>query len=639
MSDNSLEAVVVTASRVEEIAGSVPVAVTVITEDDIERLKPYDLGDLLKHFGIQIGEYGLGNGFAAVTIRGFSTSGQASDAGDILFLLDGRRYGLNNVSTIPMENIARVEVIKGAASMQYGPEAIGGVVNLISKRGSEDFKLKISQQIGSFGISKSRLGVSGMIKNFDYSIGGMYARNNDFSLPDGSTLKNTHMHYKILGSANLGYNFTPDQRVGFVFSQFGSVNSRSGGVRPTASDPYNVRYATGEIQRENWSWDLNYQGALPDLNLSYLARYHKGHDNYVGTENRFNYHGGRYSSIQHSYEGASVSASWSGAILHLTGGMDYYREEMNKSSIPQYSAYKDIAGYLIAKVGLLEETIWLSAGVRYDSFEVESLADTGVKSNDLTRTTPSLGVSYSPFPFLRVRANYSTAYRLPTPNQLSADYINAGWRNIGNPNIKPQSAKTMEGGVDFSFFYAMLSLTYFTTDYKDMIQQVVSCPSPTCDPGERTYTNLDGTTKFRGLEASLDWEMGHYFDWPFDLKPSVSLTRMYKYDNVSSGVKTVIVDVADINISYGISLSYPEIGLKASVDAYYYGQQWDSDGYEVGGDTIVDIHIEKELYDFGDKGKLSVGADVVNATNRLYMTVDPYLQPGRHFMVNLTYEY
>ncbi|MDR1040507.1 MAG: TonB-dependent receptor [Deltaproteobacteria bacterium] len=641
-SDGILASVVVTAGRVEENAASVPVAVTVISGEDIDRLKPFDLGDLLKHYGIQIGEYGLGQGFAAVTMRGFATAGQASDVGDILFLLDGRRYGLNNPSTIPMENIERVEIIKGAASMQYGPEAIGGVVNLISRRGSENFKLKLSQTLGSFGIAKSRLAVSGFSHGFDFSLGGQYARSGAYSLPNGEGFENTGLHFRNQGSANLGYNFNEDHRVGLVVTTHKSVNSRSGGIRPTAANPYNVRYPFGEFQRYNWSWDLNYEGAIPERNLQWLARAHKGFDRYIGTENRFDYTGARYSNIQHDYKGASLSLTWQNSFLRLTGGFDYYNEEMNKTSVPRYSANNDVAGYLIAKVSLLDESLWLTGGVRRDRFTMKTQTASGVNQSDLFRTTPSFGLAYAPTPWLRFRANYSSAYRLPTPNQLTADYVSSGWHNIGNPNVKPQSSNTIEGGLDVSVYEANFSLTYFTTDYKDMIDYKVICPAAACGgTGERTYVNLSGKTEFRGLELSLDWDAGKFFGWDFSLKPSLTLTRMFRYVNTDeNGARTVLDSVTDINVSYGLLFSHPEYGLKASLDAYYYGQGIDPlDNRLMGGDTVVDFHLEKELISFNGRGKLSLGLDIVNLTNHYYMTVNPYPQAGRHFLVNLDWEY
>jgi vitamin B12 transporter len=636
-SENILEEIVVTAGRVAEEAVSVPVAVTVITSEDIQRLNPYDLSALLEHFGIQVADYGAHNGFAVVTIRGFKNGEQASDIGDVLFLVDGRRYGLNNPGTISMENIERVEIIRGAVSMQYGPEAVGGVVNLISRRGTEDFKAKITQEIGSFSTARTKASFSGRVQNFDFSLGGQYARSSSYSLANGAIFANTGLPHKVVGSANLGYNFTEDHRIGFVFNYFDGVMNRSGGMRPTAANPYAVRYPYGEYQRKNWNWDLNYNGAIPENNLTFLARFHKGHDTYIGTENRLNYMGGRYSNIQHDYQGANLNASWNNGIVYLTGGFDYYLEEMNKTSFPTFSSQKDLAAFLIAKISLLNDTLWLTGGIRYDKFTVELEGLTGVKTSSLTRTTPSFGVAYSPVHWLRLRGNYSSAYRLPTPNQMAADYITSGRHLIGNPNIKPQSATTFEGGFDIAIHEVNLAVTYFNTNYKDMIVEAPLCP--TCDPPQSTYRNV-ASSQFRGLELAFDWDLGLYFGWPFSLKPSIYLTKMLKYHSNEGGVDEEIVLISDLNMSYGVRFSYPDIGLNASIDADYFGHQWELyRTFKVGGNTVYSLHIDKELLSLQDAGKFTLGVDIKNLTNVDYQTINPYPQAGRHFLLSLSYEY
>ncbi|MDR2352415.1 MAG: TonB-dependent receptor, partial [Deltaproteobacteria bacterium] len=97
--------------------------------------------------------------------------------------------------------------------------------------------------------------------------------------------------------------------------------------------------------------------------------------------------------------------------------------------------------------------------------------------------------------------------------------------------------------------------------------------------------------------------------------------------------------------AYGISFTYPEYGLYASVDANYFGKQlpsWGSTtwaGVKFGGNHIFDLHISKELYKWESAGRIILKADVLNLANKFYQLSAGYPQPGRAFYLSLRYEY
>jgi outer membrane receptor protein involved in Fe transport len=165
------------------------------------------------------------------------------------------------------------------------------------------------------------------------------------------------------------------------------------------------------------------------------------------------------------------------------------------------------------------------------------------------------------------------------------------------------------------------------------------CGPPDCDPVQNSYHNIPGITKFSGLESSLDWDIGHYFDLPFSLKPYVSLTKMFEYHTHEDDEKQAEPDISDLNVSYGVRFSHPDSGFKASVNAYYFGDIVDPAEGKVGGYNVVNLHLEKELAALANAGRFVIGLDVLNATNQYYMTWNNYPQPGRYFRFNLAYEY
>jgi outer membrane receptor for ferrienterochelin and colicins len=135
------EEVVVTATRRQQEALDVPQHVTVITADEIQRSGAANLGDLLKSgSGVSVTGYGPEGSLQSLSLRG-STSSQ------VLVLVDGLRapgsHGGADLSMIPLEDVERIEIVRGGASALYGADAVGGVVNIITRK-QADGKLRLS---------------------------------------------------------------------------------------------------------------------------------------------------------------------------------------------------------------------------------------------------------------------------------------------------------------------------------------------------------------------------------------------------------------------------------------------------------------------------------------------------------------
>lgn len=147
----SLEEVVVTATRTPENISKVPASVTVVTQDQIAKKNAVTITDALKDYsGIFVSRpKGLADNSGDTQIRGF-----ADDS--ILVLYDGMPMnnaydGDINWAAIPIDNVAKIEIVRGAASSLYGGRAVGGVINIISKNPPEHFTTKVGMLYGSNG--------------------------------------------------------------------------------------------------------------------------------------------------------------------------------------------------------------------------------------------------------------------------------------------------------------------------------------------------------------------------------------------------------------------------------------------------------------------------------------------------------
>lgn len=168
----TLPEVVVTATRYEEEIRRIPASVTVITEEDIRNSNAQTIVEILKaQPGILVRDF-LGNGkTATVDMRGFGETAPSNT----LVLVDGRRVNeitLAGVdwSQIPLDRVERIEIIRGMGSVLYGDNAVGGVINIITKKGRGRPSLEVGAIYGSYEFNSQRAGLSGSQKGVSYSI-------------------------------------------------------------------------------------------------------------------------------------------------------------------------------------------------------------------------------------------------------------------------------------------------------------------------------------------------------------------------------------------------------------------------------------------------------------------------------------
>lgn len=204
--------IIVSASRDYREACRIPANVTVLTAADIDQVGSATIVDVLKSLdGIYFRTTSGDASQAQITMRGFGENSH----GRVLVLLDGRKLNRPDMAginwcQIPLNNIERIEVLRGSQSALYGDYAIGGVVNIVTKKGAPTPEYSVSAMGGSYGMNIQRLGASG-------SSGPVsYAANAERNQSSGYRDRSAYLDWG--GGVNLGYDINAQNNVALVLS-------------------------------------------------------------------------------------------------------------------------------------------------------------------------------------------------------------------------------------------------------------------------------------------------------------------------------------------------------------------------------------------------------------------------------------
>jgi vitamin B12 transporter len=650
-SDGDLSTIVVSASRTQEDVREVPVGVTIITEKDINESSATDLFKLLQQkMGLSGVDYGNSQ---YVTIRGIYATENTQLESRVLILVNGRRTGITEPNQVGLQNIERIEIIRGPSAVQYGASALAGVINIITKRGVPDkIAATVEVGLGSYGLNKESASISGGYGGFDFAFGFSQSDRNSYSVKGDKPYPHTELQ-KTNFNLSAGYTFLEKHRIGMTYS---NTENLSHLPRTGWRDLYEnnvlqglpVPFATYQVN--NWNYGITYDGATYDDMFDWSVYFSTGEDKlyaYIG-DDRDDLNTYVYQRIT-NYGG---QAGFNSTYFDVDVGIDLLEYKIN-GLYDGRNVSKDLGIFIASKIKLLNDTLFISLGGRWDKYEYtdkESSANSRSKNN----FAPSVGISYLPVSWLKLRANYSEGFRMPTSFNISGGVIGTNTYEP-NPNIKPEESKTWEFGFDIDYEFLSSSFTYFHTDWKNKIMSKtisgVYIPPNYYWTGQ--YINLE-QAEIAGIELSFKADLGRAFGWGFELSPYLNYTYLTKMKNkdrtqfLADGSDT-LPNTPKWNLVYGLTLNHPDIDLMADINAIHRGPQIFTYAY---GKTVpfhdgahlisVNLAVEKGLFDIGpggEFGKVKLRAEINNMFDNDNEIYYDYPGAGRNFYVALKYVY
>ena len=489
---------VVTADRTPVPVEQVSASVTVITAAEIERRQYRTLNDALRAVpGTTVVQSGGPGKITSVFLRG-------TNANHTLVLVDGVRVGdpsqvngAPNFAHFLLDNVDRIEVVRGPMSSLYGSDAIGGVINLITKKGSGPLKATAFAELGSFSTFNTGGGVQGAEGRFNYNLAMMATTTNGFSaVPSRFTvgIKNEDDGYwNASFNGRFGFDISDNFQLS-LFSRFGW--SRTEYDAFLSEDP-NLRERTRQVsQRLQADWQLWDGKWKQTFGLSFVQVNRRDLD---GTD-AIN---GVPFAPDNRNRGRRWQFDWKNDVrlsdeLGAVFGIDAERISLRTRPGRVSESTGTIGGYVNLR-WTPTEALSLTAGGR-----LERQDDFG------TAATFRVGGTYSfKETGTRLHGGFGTAFKAPSLDQLFLDFPSFGF--FANRNLKPERSIGGEIGIDQSLWNGQVKVgvTLFRNDIRNLIASTaLASQDPACNFGCTTLTNI-GKARTQGVEASLElrpWE-------------------------------------------------------------------------------------------------------------------------------------
>jgi len=460
--------VVVSAAKIEEAVEETTSTVLVIDRKTIEAAEKEFVIDLLKGIPeINVVQNGGTGKTSTVIFRGGSST-------HTLVMIDGVKMkstttGYFDFANISLDDIERIEIVKGAQSTIYGSEAMAGVINIITKKGKGPLKIEGSYEQGAHNTYSPSVTLSGGTDKVDFRLTGSHFETAGISAAKAGTEADGYKSDSV--SARVGIR--PMEKLELELS--GRYSKDRSELDAFGADDLNyvqrgdhyVMSGKGKLYlTDEWEQVLTLSRVSDELE-------------YTDPDN---------ASRNSRINTALNTADWQHNLYLtdayvLTLGAEYREEEGENVGVFD-RRIDNTAFYLNNKVKLLNNRLVLNAGLRYDDHE--AFGD---------KTTYRVGGVYNmKSAGLLVKGNYGKGFRAPTLNEL---YYQDSWSS-GNPNLKPEKSTSWEVGLEKEIVRekATVSLTYFNQEYKDLIQWIET------PPGSWQYVPQNtAEAQIRGVEA------------------------------------------------------------------------------------------------------------------------------------------
>ncbi|PRX31101.1 outer membrane receptor for ferrienterochelin and colicins [Orenia metallireducens] len=573
----TLDEIVVTASKYEEKLSEAPVSIEVIDEEEIKQKNAKNTADLLRDIaGIDVNDYGGVVGSKNISIRGSSSK-------QVLILIDGvkmnnHQNGVFDLGQVSIEQIERIEVVRGAASALYGANAVGGVVNIITKSGSQEPETITNVGYGSFGSQTYDLIHRGKDERLGYNVS--FSKRESDGHRENSELAQENIFTKF----NYDLNNYSDLLLSlqYIDSDKGSPGSE---VYPSST-----AYQDDETMNLNVQWDRKTED-----NDSKLAFYYNDQERIYENPD-YN----SYSKHQVDKIGVDFNQTLYYDYNKISYGGELVRENVESTDIKDGEQDSLNKALFIQDEWAITNPLKIIVSGRYDDHE-------GYEAE----FSPRLGTVYTINSKLNLHASLGEAYRAPTFDELYGSYPGSSWSWYGNPDLDPETSKNYEVGMKYLDKRTKVELNLFKRDVEEMINGNYFDE----DKGYSTAVNID-SAEISGIEVILV----KY------LTKKISTDLNYTYLDARDKKTDKRLASRDYhNLNLGLNYNTEEISGSLN------GRLIAGRAEELPSYFVVDAKLNKKI-----KDSIEVSLEFNNLLDREYEVVNAYPMPERNYMLKIS---
>ena len=592
--DTNLDAVIVTATRTAQTVNETLASVTVITRADIERKQARSLDDVLR--GVEglalVSNGGLGQQLS-VQLRG-------TNANQVLVLVDGVKAGSATTGQFafqdfPVDQIERIEIVRGPRSSLYGSEAVGGVIQIFTKKGGGALTPSFSVGGGSYGTYNGEVGLSGGGERAWFNVGASGVSSQGFDACRGDpvtgqgcgTIEPDRDGYRnVSQSARAGYRFENGAEAeihGLHVEGHTKFDGAFQNESTVAQDVYGTRFRFAPFD----AWRVAIAAARSAdrssnfKDAAFVSRFDTQRDT-TSLQNDFTIAGNQRATL----------------------GFDYLQDRITSSEAFALTSRDNRGVFARYQIGLGAHE--LEASARHDDNQQFGGHNTG-----------SVAWGWAFAEGLRVFVSHGTAFKAPTFNDL---YWPASPWASGNPNLKPEESRSSEVGLRGTPGWGRWSVSAFRTDIDNLINWAE------VSPFFWMPTNID-VARIRGAEASAaarlgEWDLGGKFTWldPESLSPDANYGHILPRRARQSGRVDLDRRIGDYRVGMSV---------------FGEGRRFDdlANTMPLAGYALLDLRAEYMI----DRD-WRIQARASNLLDKRYETAAFYNQPGRNYFITLRYQ-
>lgn len=487
-----LNTIVVTGTRTPKMLKNTPILTRLISETDIKRADATNIRDLLQTElpGIEF-SYSM-NQQINLNMQGFGGN-------SVLFLVDGERLAgetLDNVdyNRLNLNNVGRIEIVKGGASSLYGSNAVGGVVNIISRDDTEPWRVNVNARVGAHAEQRYGATASFNARRFSSSTTGQYNYTNSYNM------KNPGDYTRFYG----GYNFNIRERFTVRATDRLKLIGRAGYYfrQRNAQEALRDRYRDFSGGLRGF-YDFS---AADNLELSYSFDQYDKSDFLTATHSDVR----KYSNVQNSAR--TIYSHTFGGKHILTVGGDVMRDYLQSYQFTDNGHKTQTTADGLAQLDLnFTDRFNIIAGGRYDHFSESNMNHFSSRLSSMYRIGR-----------FNLRGSYSGGFRAPTLKEMYMDFDMAGiFKIYGNPDLKPETSNNFQ----LSAEYSRRRLNMTVGGFCNLVDNRITTAWSQALNGQ-LYTNI-GRVNIAGVDANLSWRHA--------CGAGIRLSYMYTHEHVRRG--------------------------------------------------------------------------------------------------------